>query len=178
MDNNENNQELASKILSQALGLPVFVYSWVMSENTELNPDWHEKDEQISLQLVKYCLDLATRTYIGGFRIVITDRSASEGEPHYAIDIQLGASNIDDQPLTPIYIEYLAKEEGNKHLGYIEAMVNFSGTVEEHKAFANFLFAEYWRLLDKYYPNFYTSYFIKTNDQEYSPIEAYPDHKK
>ena len=162
----KNIETTASEKIYKVLGKKLAVHSWVMSEITEENPDWHEKDEKLSLQLVGLFLELTSRMNKNNVRFMIADRSGEETEPHYAIDIQLGDNDFKKTESTNFFVEYLSKIEGEDHSGDMKATANFDGTKEEHAILIKTLFEAYCRLLEQYYPEFDTS-FKNDNNGEY-----------
>ncbi len=157
----ENSNSAISEKISRIFGKPIIVHLWVMSENTPDTPDWQERDEELSLCLIQLFLDLTRRKNLEDASFSIGDRIDDETKPHYAVGVQIGDKPINQLPSKKKFTRYSAIDSGHEHLGDIETIVSFFGTDEEHDDLAQVLFDQYCVLLDKYYPEYKTTYFDK-----------------
>ena len=133
------------------------------------DPDWAEKDADISFKLTRLFMSIADRVQIENMQFSIAERSDDEKEPHYLIDAGTGKETDDNY--TNIDLEYAAIENESVHFGEIKLLIRFEGTEEERDFIGRILLEEYIKLLEFYYPEFKTAYFEPDIEERYIPYQ-------
>lgn len=163
-----SKEQIISEELIKKFEKNIRVNSWIMSENTEENLDWKEKDESLSLKIIDLFSFYDDKLYFCGSRFSISDKNGNEVKPHYEIDIQIG--DIKKEELSSdLYIKYLTKINGEELKGNIKVTVSFYASIDERIMLAKIIFEEYCKLLNEYYPEIDTEYFGENREGKYVP---------